>query len=240
MKFQNNNRKWEKSIRHFLFFILIMVCFEGIAQNSFPNGIAVHNPNDSLVYKVISFGEKIDFGKIENTSSWTVTNTQENIVASLSGNQINDYIFEKPGIYEISFSENVEHIKGKCNHPLFQEKMIIKVNALKMTFDFSTIKFSENIVGGKELQNAEVSVEIDFESYKNNNESTVFSNARVFVAGVGANIIGSSPNNKITLTAGRHKIVYRLKGIASKETYIMFDFFDINGQAQSYYYPNKL
>ncbi len=240
MKFLNNNRKCKESIRYFLYFLSIIVCFEGIAQANFSASDIVLNLSDNQFYKVISFGEKIDFGKIENTSSWTITNTQENIVASLSGNQINEYIFEKPGIYEISFFENKKHNKGECNHPPFQEKMIIKVNALKMRFDFSTIKFSENIVGGKELQNAEVSVEIDFESYNNKNESTVFSDARVFVAGVGAAIIGSSPNNKITLTSGRHKIVYQLKGIASKETYVMFDFFDINGQAQSYYYPNKL
>jgi hypothetical protein len=214
------------------------MCFEGIAQANFSASNIVFNSSDDKVYKEISFGEKIDFGKIENSSSWVIINTQENIDASLNGSQINDYIFEKPGIYEISFFENKEHNKGECNHPPFQEKMIIKVSALKMRFDFSTIKFSENIVGGKELQNAEVSVEVDFESY--NYENAIFSNARVFVAGLGANIIGSSPNNKITLTSGRHKIVYQLKGIASKETYIMFDFFDINGQAQSYYYPNKL
>lgn len=240
MKFQNNNRKWKESIRYFLYFLLIMVCFEGIAQSNFSKSNIVLNLSDDQVYKLISFGEKIDFGKIENTSSWTITNTQENLFVSLNGSQINEYIFEKPGIYEISFSENVEHSKGKCNHPPFQEKMIIKVNALKMRFDFSTIKFSKNIIGGKELQNAEVSVDIDFESYKNKNESTIFSNASVSVAGVGANIVGNSSNNNITLTSGRHKIVYQLKGIASKETYIMFDFFDINGQAQSYYYPNKL
>lgn len=240
MKFQNNNRKWNESIRYLLYFFLIMVCTQGIGQTNFSKSNIVLNSSDNQVYKEISFGEKIDFGNIENTARWTIANNKENIAVSLSGSQINDYIFKKPGIYEISFSENVEHSKGKCNHPPFQEKMIIKVNALKMTFDFSTIKFSENIVGGKELQNAEVSVEIDFESYKNNNESIVFSNASVFVAGVGATIIGSSPNNKITLTSGRHQIVYQLKGIASKETYIMFDFFDINGQAQSYYHPIKL
>ncbi|WP_304198786.1 hypothetical protein [Flavobacterium alvei] len=240
MKFQNNNRKWGKSIRHFSFFILIMVSFEGIAQTNFSKSNIVLNSSNNQVYKVISFGEKIDFGMIENSARWTIANNKENIAVSLSGSQINDYIFEKPGIYEISFFENVEHSKGKCNHPPFQEKMIIKVNALKMTFDFSTIKFSESIVGGKELQNAEVSVEVDFKSYKNKNESPVFSKARVSVAGVGATIIGSSPNDTITLTSGRQKIVYQLNGTASRETYIMFDFFDINGQAQSYYYPNKL
>ena len=73
-----------------------------------------------------------------------------------------------------------------------------------------------------------------------NYEKATFSNARLSVAGIGAAIVGSSSNDKITLTSGRHKIVYQLNGSASKETYIMFDFFDINSQTQSYYYPIKL
>lgn len=240
MKFQNNNRKWEKSIRYFLFFLLIIVCFEGIAQTNFFKSNIVLNSSDDQIYKVISFGEKIDFGKIENTARWTIANNKENIADGLSGSQINDYIFEKPGIYEISFFENVEHSKGKCNHPPFQEKMIIKVNALKMTFDFSTIKFSESIVGGKKLQNVEVSVQANFESYKNKNENTVFSNARIAAAGVGAAITGDALNKNITLTLGKNVVTYQLNGTAIKDSYISFDFFDINGQAQSYYYPNKL
>lgn len=238
MNIRNNNRKWNEPIKYFFILFLIVTCFEGIAQTNFSANTGVFNSSDNTVYKIIPFGEKINLGEIENTSSWTITNAPESILVSLSGSQINDYVFEKPGIYEISFFENKLYNQGECNHPPFQEKMIVKVSPFKMTFDFSTIKFSESIVGGKELQNAEVSVEVDFESY--NYEKATFSNARVSVAGLGATIVGSSSNDKISLTSGRHKIVYQLNGSASKETYIMFDFFDINSQTQSYYYPIKL
>lgn len=113
MKFEVISRKLNELIRHFINFILIIICFEGIAKNSFPKQIVGHNPNDSLVYKEISFGEKIDFGNIESTARWTIANYQENSAVSLSGSQINDYIFEKPGIYEISFSENGEQSEEK-------------------------------------------------------------------------------------------------------------------------------
>lgn len=85
MKFEIISRKLNELIRHFVIFILIIFCFEGTAQNSFPNEIIGHNPNDSLVYKEISFGEKIDFGNIENTARWTIANHKENISVSLSG-----------------------------------------------------------------------------------------------------------------------------------------------------------
>lgn len=214
------------------------MCFEGVAQSNFSDSNTFFNSSDNSVYKVISFGEKLGLGEIESTSSWTITDTKEKIVVSLRGSQINDYIFDKPGNYEISFFENKIQNQGECNHPHFQEKMIVKVSPFKMTFDFSTIKFYESIVGGKELQNTKVSVDVDFESY--NYEKATFSNARVSVAGLGATIVGSSTNNKFILTSGRHQFVYQLNGSAPKETYIMFDFFDINGQTQSYYYPVKL
>lgn len=240
MKVKINNTEQKASIKYFVYIFLIVMCFEVKAQTNFSESDIALNSGDNQFYKVISFGEKIDFGNIENTARWSIANKQENIATSLSGSQINDYIFEKPGIYEISFSENVELSEGKCNHPPFQEKMIVEASAFKMAFDFSTIKFSESIVGGKELRNVEVSVEVDFKSYNNKYENTVFSNARVIAAGVGVAIIGRSFNDKINLTSGRQKMIYLLNGTASKETYIMFDFFDINGQAQSYYYPTKL
>lgn len=238
MEVKINNSKRKGRIKYFLYIFLILMCFEGIAQANFSVDNAVFNSIAIPVYKEISFGEKIDFGEIENTSSWTINSTQENMGISLTGSQINDYIFKKPGIYEISFFENKVHNKGECNHPPFQEKMIVKVSPYQMKFDFSTIKFSESIVGGKELLNAEVSVEVDFESY--NYQKATFSNPRLSVVGLGAAIVGSATNNKIILTSGRHKIVYQLNGIASKETYIMFDFFDIKNQIQCYYYPTKI
>jgi hypothetical protein len=227
----NKNKAWQQLL------VLVFLLFGFVEINASPTKENLYRLNDQP-YKVISFGETIFFGNIEYASKWTVINTQGGMITNLSGNQINDYIFDKPGIYEIFFSENKKLIENECNHPQFNEKMIVEVSSLKMTFDFSKIKFSKVIVGGKELQNVEVSVAVDFKSY--NNEKAIFSNARVTVAGVGANIVGSTPNDKITLTPGIHNIVYLLNGMASKDTYIMFDFFDINGQAQSYYYPSKL
>ncbi len=227
-----------KSVKYFLFFILIMIHFNAVAQQNLPVNKIDFNSSDEQFYKVISFGEKIDFGNFENTAVWAVANTTENIVINLKGNKINDFVFNKPGIYEIRFTENQKHIENGCNHPQFNEKTIIKVSALKMTFDFSTIKFSESIVGEKQLNNIEASVDFYFESY--NNENISFKNPKLIVVGIGANIIGNTLSDKITLIPGKNKIIYILNGKASKESYIMFDFYDINNKIQSYYYPNKL
>ena len=66
MKVKIKNTKLNESIKYFLYFILIIVCTQGIAQANFCAGNIVLNSSDDQICKVISFGEKIDFGKIEN------------------------------------------------------------------------------------------------------------------------------------------------------------------------------
>jgi hypothetical protein len=236
INFIQNNRKLHKSIASFL--ILIMMSFNAFAQFNLPVSKIDFDTSDEQFYKVISFGEKLDFGNFEDTAVWTIANEKENVIKHLKGNEINGFVFVKPGIYEIKFIENKKHIENGCNHPSFNEKTIIKVCPLKMKFDFSTIKFSEIIVGEKELDNVEASVDFYFESY--NNEDLTFKNPKLIVVGIGANIIGNASYEEITLTPGKNKITYILNGKATKESYIMFDFYDINNKIQSYYYPNKL
>ena len=214
------------------------MCFDIVAQNNSTEGKIDFNTDDEQFYKIISFGEKIDFGKFEDTAVWTVANEKENIIKRLKGNEINDFVFVKPGIYEIRFTENKKHLENGCNHPQFNEKTIIKVSALKMKFDFSSITFSEVIVGGKELHDVKIYADLDFVS--SNNENISFRKAKVVVVGIGANIIGNASNETFILTPGKNKITYILNGKASKESYIMLDFYDINNKIQSYYYPNKL
>lgn len=215
-----------------------MMHFNAIALQNLPVNKINFNTDEEQFYKIISFGEKIDFGNFEDTAIWTVANEKENIIKHLKGNEINDFVFVKPGIYEIRFTENKKHIENGCNHPQFNEKTIIKVSPLKMKFDFSTIKFSEIIVGEKELHDVKIYANLDFESY--NNENISFKKAKVVVVGIGTNIIGNASNETLILTPGKNKITYILNGKASKESYIMFDFYDINNKIQSYYYPNKL
>ncbi len=58
MKFDISRRKFNELIGHFLNFILLLICFEGISQNSSSAGAKFNDPIDMIVYKEISFGEK--------------------------------------------------------------------------------------------------------------------------------------------------------------------------------------
>jgi hypothetical protein len=242
MKNENNdlikNIQLKVSAWCFLLFILFMMSFDAIAQNNYTVNKGHIDSMDKQFYKVISFGDKIGFGDIENSVTWTISNNTEGVYVRLTGNQINDYIFDKPGIYEIIFSENKKYSLDACSHEQFPDKLLIKVSDVAMIYDFSTLQFKEELVGGVRLQNTEISVNVFFKSYKN--EKATFSKGKIISAGIGTTIIGSMLNDATTLSPGINEIRYQLNGMATSGTYIMFDFYDINGQVQSYTYPTKL
>lgn len=221
----------------FLFVLSITITIQGQELSKVsPKG--EHNAIHEKPFKVISFGEKINFGKIENSIVWTISSNDSNKKSSLNGNEINNYIFETPGTYKITFHENKAIIEGECNHAVFPDLMIIKVSPYKMNFDFSTIQFSKKIEAGAPIENCQLTIDIFFKSFTN--EKVVFPNGKFVSAGIDTTIEGQLLNTAFTLLPGVNKLVYQLKGTAKAGNFIMLDFFDINGQVQSYYFPTKL
>lgn len=215
----------------FYFFLFMTPYINVEAQNEKNNdGIA----NRQNIFKTISFGEKIFFGTIENSAQWTVKNTDENSSEFLTGNAINNYVFEKPGIYEIQFSENKKHSE-ECNHPPFTEKMIIEVTKVKMTFNFSEINFSEKIKSGVSYEDVVITVPVTVKI--KDDKSLEFNIQEFSVAGVGSELKATPLNKSIKLTTGRHLIKYKLSGIVKTQTYLMFDFIDFNSNVQTYNQP---
>ncbi|MES2575013.1 MAG: hypothetical protein V4572_08720 [Bacteroidota bacterium] len=211
---------------------LLFLSFSSIAQTN------SHTDNKKQFYKVISFGEKIDFGNVENTATFTITNTKENIVANLRGTQINNYIFEKPGIYEIHFFENKVHKTDECHHEMFNENMSVKVNSFKMEFNFSKIQFSEKIQKGKHYDNLVITVPVNISTKENT--PTKENAPNMEIAGVGSELIAKPLNNEIIIENGVQLLKYQLSGTVNSETYLMFDFFDLNNEVQTYNLLEKI
>ncbi len=239
LPFSKYSRILIKTMR-FLFFVIVFLITptihgQELSKNSLNEEFSAVYENP---YKVISFGEKINFGKIENSIVWTISSNDSNIKFSLNGNEINNYIFETPGTYKITFHENKAIIEGECNHAVFPDLMIIKVSPYKMNFDFSTIQFSKKIEAGAPTENCQLTVAVYLKSYTN--DTVVFPNGKFVSAGIDTTIEGQLLNTAFTLLPGVNKLVYQLKGTAKAGNFIMLDFFDINGQVQSYYFPTKL
>lgn len=227
----NTILEFKTPMKQFLLFVLMIVSFDAVAQNNYALTMATDNSGKDQFYKVISFGEKIFFGNVEDAARWTVINTKENRIVSLTGNQINDYIFEKPGSYEISFSEIKKHTDD-CNHPKFPEKMLVKVNSVRMSFDFSKINFSEKIQKGRNCENIIVTVPVTITA--KDNSSAKLNAPGLTIAGVGTTLTAKPLNQEVMIKEGVQLLKYQLSGIVNKETYLMFDFFDFNNQVQTY------
>jgi len=189
----------------------------------------------SMYYKVISFDEKIQFGDVENSAKWTITNTKDNIYVSVTGNLINDYVFSKAGTYEIAYSDAKKHTAGECSHVQFEDRMSIKVNPVKMKFDFTKISFSDKIQRGKNCEGIFITVPVNVEMKDLQTAKFVVPN--VTVAGVGSSIIAKPVTSEVILKNGKQFLRYQLSGVAAQEAYLMFDFVDNNNNIQTYNQP---
>jgi hypothetical protein len=189
---------------------------------------------NKATYKTISFGEKINFGMIENSVNWAITNMSEKKIVNLSGNQINDFVFEKSGQYQIKFSETVLHSKEDCSHQSFPEIMIIEVSASKITFDFSKITFSKNIQLGNN-QDVIISVPVSISNKENKISKTTLQN--LTIAGLGSELIATPLQKEIVLQTGTQILKFSVSGAITSSTYLMFDFVDNNNQVQTYNLP---
>lgn len=186
-------------------------------------------------FKTIYFGQKIDFGTIDNSVNWVVSNKSGGTLpANLKGEEINDYVFEKPGTYEVKFIEIKKHTED-CSHGAFDENMTVEVSAVKMVFDFPKIAFSEKIQKGRNSDNIIVSVPVNVSFAAGN--SAKFNSPDVMVAGIGSEIIAKPLQKEIVLKEGTQILKYKLSGVAKEEAYLMFDFVDVNNQVQCYNLP---
>lgn len=216
----------------FIFFVCFSCNFNGMSQNT--NASGEISLSSQSIFKTISFGETISFGTIDNSVQWTILNKSQNISVSINGNEINKYIFDKPGFYEIHFSENRKHTE-ECSHPAFNEKMLIEVTAVKMNFDFSHITFSEKIKSGVNYNDLIITVPVNVVVKENKRAN--FKVQEFSVAGVGSELKATPLQNEMILTTGKHIIKYKVSGMVKNKTYLMFDFIDFNNNVQTYNQP---
>jgi hypothetical protein len=228
----------QKKMRHSFFVFLLFIT--PFIQGQVLTNVSFHKEDISInekPYKTISFGGKINLGKIEHPVVWTVLSVDSNNQVVLNGQEINNYVFETPGTYKITSHENKSTSENECNHASFPESFIIKVSPTQMVFDFSTLIFNKALEGGVNVDNTTLSLNVNLKTFTN--EPVPFSEGKIQSAGIGTTIKGQLLN-AVILKPGNNKVSYKLSGAASKDTYIMFDFFDINEQVQTYYYPTKL
>jgi hypothetical protein len=184
----------------------------------------------------LAFGDSIS-KELDEHAVWKIlTDDEGDVIASGTGS-IKDYQFSNPGKYRLFVPGHTSLLEGTCEHHFETEETIIEVAPFRMKFDFSAITFSSPIVGGTELSNAEITVpatlkvfEADLPEY----------NGKITSSGIGANLSGQLADGPTQLKQGLNQLTFNLSGTATKDTYIMLDFYDVNNQIHCYYFPNKL
>lgn|SRR5690606_2548869 len=164
---------------------------------------------------------------LANSTSWELTTSTGQVLKNGTGS-IENEVFNEPGNYVLQI--HAIHNPNSCDDAT-PEKLNIKATAMKMEFDFSSVKFSKNIKGGQSAKEIVVSVNAMYSSYENS--ATTYTNG-FKTAGVGTSVTGKLKNGPVTLEQGVNTLEFVLDGHATTGNYIMLDFVDINGDVQSY------
>lgn len=177
----------------------------------------------------ISFNETITLKKIENNTTFTISS--EFGTVNVIGDAINQYKFKKPGSYLIKVFQPKITSEEECNHPILPSEIIVNVSRIKMKFDQSKLKLSQLIHKNTETSGIQLSIPVTIQTFDNNPVTIDLS--PVNSSGIGTSITATLRDEFKQLSSGKHLLVYDLNGVATQNSYIMFDFVDANGKIQS-------
>jgi hypothetical protein len=177
----------------------------------------------------ISFNETITLKKIESNTTFTISS--EFGTVNVIGDAINQYKFKKPGSYLIKVFQPKITSEEECNHPILPSEITVNVSRIKMKFDQSKLKLSQLIHKNTETSGIQLSIPVTIQTFDNNPVTIDLS--PVNSSGIGTSITATLRDEFKQLSSGKHLLVYDLNGVATQNSYIMFDFVDANGKIQS-------
>lgn len=184
---------------------------------------------------VIAFSSSFSYTLDENVS-WELKDENGSLILSRKG-EVKDHIFSQPGNYTLHIHENPDHDTNACEHAHYPEKVNIQVTPVKVDFDFSTIQFSNEVVGGQSAGGTTIRIDVNFSSYDNG--SAVY-NLGFDSFGVGSTITGKLKNNEALLKPGVNSLEFILEGQAETGNNIQLNFMDYTGEVQPYTLTPKM
>lgn len=175
---------------------------------------------------VIAYGNQIHLGNVPEDTRFEIHGPKS---LRLKGNKINQFHFDKPGIYTLKVDEK-KHPEADCARLHLPSEIVVEVSPVKMTFG-QPLEFSSPIVKNKETRGITLKVPVVIQTY--DHSPAVLNRAPVASAGIGSNIVAQLKTEAATLNEGNHILEYSLSGMVSENAYLMFDFVDANGKIQS-------
>ena len=176
----------------------------------------------------ISYNGKINLGNVPKETKFEITG---NAKMHLKGNEINSYIFSKPGNYRITITETKTRDEKSCDEIHLPKEISVTVSRIRMTFDTQNISLSAPIIKNNETNGIVLSVPVKVETYDHLPAAMNFTPVRS--AGIATNITANLDAKLKELPEGMHTLNYSLRGNVTQNSYLMFDFVDANGAVQS-------
>lgn len=223
---------------------IVVTILLSMAKFGFSQPNVSQSPSEKTEPQTIYLEEKIPTNVLSNMHTdnlvVAVLNAQNVQVANLSLATMQDFQFKVPGEYTVKLTGQSNAVndnkKHNCDHKNHDKTLTVNVLPYRLDFKLDQIIFSNNIVGGVDTKGSTLKVPVELKSFSNT--SLEIPQLKLVSAGVNTTIEGVLSEEKSTLTPGLNYLTYELKGSASKDTYIMFDFFDLSGRAVSYSYPS--
>ena len=168
-----------------------------------------------------------------------VSSPKANFSITLIGNEINNFVFKNPGVYQIQFIDTTLKHSESCNHSSIKANMKVFVSPIKIEYDFKNIQFSRNISVGTACDDILVTVPAKIMAKEIDIKNLKIKVPDLTIAGVGCEIKAEPIILEMQLRKGVCFFEYRLSGQLKNSAYLMFDFTDSNNQVQSYN-PTKI
>lgn len=221
--------KTKKRLQYLIAILMIFISIDGLIGQ-------INNRLEARA-EVIGYNEPFSFA-LPEVISWELKNESGSVMKNGEG-ELKDFIFNKPGNYKLMISENKNHNATGCEHAHYPEEIEIEVKPIKLNFDFNTIQFSEDIVGGKTLSGSIVKINANFSTYDNSVTEYKY-NQGFTTFGVGSTITGKLKNGEISLIPGVNTLEFELDGAAEQGNNIQINFVDFNGEVQPYSLTPKM
>jgi len=221
--------------------ILILVTF-GQGSKSFGQNEKKHSQNAEVTQVYFGEGLPIEiFNNMEmNNLSIGIKNEQGEFVATLTAETFIDFYFSIPGTYTVELASEHHEVTGpkECNHSDHYRIVTFEVVPYSIQFDFDKMKLSTEIIGGKEMSNETLTIPVIVKTYSGQELKT--GTLKLSTAGLNTSLEGNMKDEHLTLNEGVNLVAYQLNGTASKNTYIMFDFYDMDGRVHSFGYTTQI
>lgn len=212
----------------FLVILAFVLCVStGYANHG--DGVRCGGVAVSASAETIAFGEKASFNlsgeeEAEKNVTWQITPAKGVSKASGKGKETGEITFKNPGTYIIRYN-----VPG---HTAEETTKTIQVLPVRMDYDFASVSFSKPIEKGVPADAIELAVDVKVTMAAR--ESKEWLLEELVSAGVGTSLVGTPQQKSLSITSGKHRLIYTLSGQTSNLN-IMFDFKDLYGRVQAFY-----